>query len=200
MIDKISVFITKIIRENREISDESVEIISYGTSILIFQLLITLVVFLFALIFGVFLYAVVSFIIIGLLRTAAGGAHSSTRIQCVSLHTLSIFGSIFISKYIIFNSYFPSILIFLFNLIIAYKYAPGETIDGPAYNKKQQKIMKAFTICLIITFFLRSIIVWNHDKILHYVILISSLIPILILSPAGYFLLKCKRREPRLDY
>lgn len=195
MIDKLSDVIASKIRENnREITEEKAEIISYGANILIFQTIITALIFLIALLLGVIIYAAIAFVVIGLLRTTAGGAHSRTRIQCIITHLLSIFGTIILSGYIKFNSYIPSIVIFTVSILVVLKYAPGETIDGPVYSDRKKRLQKVTSCVFLIIFFVICLLIKNHNLQIYYVIIISSLIPIMALSPAGYMVFGCKRR------
>jgi len=119
MIDKISDFVTKKIREsNKNITDERAEIIAYGINIIIYQAIVTVIIFIIAFFLGVFVYSFISFAIIGLLRSTIGGAHSHTRFQCILMHSFSIFGTILLSNYIKLNSYCPSIFLFLISIFI----------------------------------------------------------------------------------
>ncbi|HEY9059659.1 MAG TPA: accessory gene regulator B family protein [Pseudobacteroides sp.] len=195
MIDKLSDIIASKIRENnRDITEEKAEIISYGANILIFQTIITAIIFLIAFLLGVVVYAAIAFAVIGLLRSTAGGAHSRTRTQCIITHLLSIFGTIILSSHIKYSSYIPSIVIFAASILMVLKYAPGETIDGPLYSDRKKRIQKITSCAFLITFFAICLFIKNLNLQIYYVIIISSLIPMMALSPAGYMVFGCKRR------
>ncbi|KNY25087.1 accessory gene regulator ArgB-like protein [Pseudobacteroides cellulosolvens] len=194
MIDKLSDTITKKIRENnKEITDEKAEIITYGANIIIFQTIITALIMIIAFFLGVFTYAFISFIIVGLLRSTVGGSHSHTRLQCTLMHSFSIFGTIILSNYIKFNSYYPAIFLLLISIFVILKYAPGETINGPLYSNSQKRSQKTAGITIETITFCIGLFVKNIDLQAYYIIIISSFIPIIFLTPLGYIILGCKR-------
>jgi len=194
MIDRISEFITKKIRENNiNITDERAEIIAYGINIITYQAIVTLIIFIIAFFLGLFSYAFISFVIIGLLRSTIGGAHSHTRLQCIVMHSISIFGTILISNYIKFNSYYPLIFIFIISILIILKYAPGETADGPLHSDSQKRSQRIAGIAIEAITFLVCLFLKNIDIRLYYVAIISSFLPIIFLTPIGYLVLGCKR-------
>ncbi len=194
MIDKISELITKKIRENnKNITDERAEIVAYGINIIIYQAIVTIIIFIIAFFLGLFYYAFVSFVIIGLLRSTIGGAHSHSRFQCIVMHSFSIFGTILISNYLKFNSYYPLIFIFIISILIILKYAPGETVDGPLYSDSQKKSQRIAGITIETVIFLACLFLKNTDIRMYYVAIISSFLPIIFLTPLGYLVLRCKR-------
>ncbi len=194
MIDKLSYNITRKIRENnREITDENAEIITYGANIIISQTIITALIFIVAFFFGVFSYAFISFIIVGLLRSTVGGAHSHTRLQCTLMHSFSIFGTLILSSYIKLNSYYPSIFLLLISVFITLKYAPGETAEGPLYSNSQKRSQKIAGIAIETIIFCAALFLKNISLQIYYIVIISSFIPIIFLTPLGYMILRCKR-------
>jgi accessory gene regulator B len=196
MIDKFSDIIASKIRENnRDITEEKAEIISYGANILIFQTIITALIFLVAFLLGIVIYAAIAFVVIGLLRTTAGGAHSRTRTQCIITHLSSIFGTIILSGFIKYSSLIPSIVVFTVSILVVLKYAPGETLDGPSYSDRKKSIQKTISCVFLITFFTISLFMKNLNLQIYYIIIISSFIPIISLSPAGYMIFGCKNKQ-----
>lgn len=194
MIDKLSEIITRKIRENnREITDEKAEIISYGANIILTQSIIGALILIIAFFLGVFTYAFISFIIIGLLRSIVGGAHSHTRLQCTLMHSFSIFGTLILSNYIKLNSYYPSIFLLLVSVFVIFKYAPGETTEGPLYSNSQKRSQKIAGISIETIIFCAALFLKNIDLHIYYIAIISSFVPIIFLTPLGYMILRCKR-------
>lgn len=193
MIDSISNKVTALIKRNSDISEEKAEIINYGINIFIYEVLIILAIFSLAILSGCFKYVLASFLVYGILRTFAGGAHAHTRTQCIFTYTIIISSVILISKYLWANSFLPSIAIFIVNIIILIKFAPGDTVQKPFLSKKLKLRLKILSILTMIIVYSIAIIVWHSDRFLYNVIILSTLPVIFLLHPIGYKALKCQQ-------
>ena len=194
MIDTFSRKVTNLIKENlKGITSEKEEVIDYGIKIFIYEIIIILSVFSVALFFGVLNYFLAVFITYSSLRLVEGGAHMDSRIKCLATYATIIFGSIFLSKNIYISSPYYSIPIFFINFFVAYKYAPGDSLEKPILKQKDKLRLKVLSLALITIIFLGSFIMWYSDKILFNVTLISTLFVTFLLSPLGYRFARCKR-------
>ncbi len=194
MIDAFSKKITDLIKENVEgITPEKEEIINYGIKLAVYEMLVSVSIFLVALFLGVFKYFLISFIIYGVLRLFEGGAHAGSRIKCFLTYFVTMFGIIFISKCIWIDNLYYSVPVFILNFYVAYVYAPGDTMEKPILRKKVKFRLKVVSLILTLLVYAAACILWYFDKIVFNVILLSTLPVTFLLSPIGYKLSGCKR-------
>ena len=193
MIDALSSKITCLIRDtNSQITDEKAEIVNYGLNILIYQILVSILVFTLAIIFNVINYVFVCVMIYGVLRVFAEGAHARNRIQCAFSYTLIIFATVFAAKHMWAESFYPSLLIAFISLFITYIYAPGDTVEKPILSKRIKRRKRTISLFLVLFVFLISLVVWHFDRVLYNVIIITPVWVMFLLTPAGYRLFSCK--------
>lgn len=193
MIDKLSNRITKfLVRNNHNISEDKAEIIDYGLNILIYQSLLILLILALALFLGLLIYIAITLVIFAILRIFAGGAHASSRIQCAIMNFAVLFGTVILAKYLWAESYFPSIVVYIVNLLIVCFYAPGDTIERPIISPKLRRRQKTISILIIICLFISALIIWKHDKVVYNIFLVCPLLTLIILTPIGYRLFKSK--------
>ncbi len=194
MIDALSKKLTDLIKENVEgITPEKEDIINYGIKLAVYEIMVSITIFLVALVLGVFKYFLVAFTVYGVLRLFEGGAHAGSRTKCFLTYIVTIFGIIFISKYIWMDSLCYSVPVFILNVYIAYVYAPGDTAEKPLLRKKVKFRLKAISLILTILIYATACILWHFDKTIFNVILLSTIPVTFLLSPMGYKLARCKR-------
>jgi len=200
VIDDLSSRITNAIARNMEnIDEEKAEVINYGLNILIYQVLLTVVIFVLALITGVFKYVFVSVIIYASIRIFAGGAHARTRIQC-SVSSIFMFLLIpIVSMYLQVDSLIPAIAAFGINLISMYIYAPADTLERPIISKQiraRQKVKSIVTVALV---FVVSLVVRRFDTVMYNLIIITSLFPSFMLTPVVYKFFGCSKSSDTIN-
>ena len=193
MIDEIANRITNYIKRNtKNISEEKAEIINYGMNILIYQSLIILAIFTFAVILGLTKYISIAVVIFAILRVFAGGAHANSRIECAVMNFTTLFGTVVISKYLWAESWIPAIALYAINVIIVCIYAPGDTVQKPIISPKRKMLQKIISILIVIALFIFTLFTWKNDRVLYNIFLICPFLTLLILTPIGYKLFKCK--------
>lgn len=194
MIDGISNKLTSLIKENIEgITPEKEEIINYGIKIAIYEIMVSITIFFIALVLGVFKYFIFAFIVYGILRIFEGGAHADSRIKCFFTYLVTIFGIIFISKYLPIDNIFYSVPVFIVNFYVAYVYAPGDSAQKPILRKKLKIRLKVISLILTVLVYIAACILWRYDKTAFNVVLLSTVPVTLLLSPIGYKLAGCQR-------
>ncbi|HHW30650.1 MAG TPA: accessory gene regulator B family protein [Clostridiaceae bacterium] len=191
-IDNISSKITELIKRNSDVSEEKAEIINYGINIFIYETLIILIIFSVAIISGYFKYILTSFLVYGILRTFAGGAHAHTRAQCLITYVTVLTSVMLISKYLWSDSFLPAIFLFILNIIILVKYAPGDTVQKPFRSKKLKSRLKFLSILATVIVYSIALIAWHSDRLLYNVIILSTIPVMFLLHPIGYKALKCQ--------
>jgi accessory gene regulator B len=194
MIDILSNRIAHIIRFYvDEVTEEKERIISYGINLLIYELITILVIFIPSAIFGYLKQVIAMFIVYGLLRIFAGGAHARTRMICTLTYMSSVFGVIFLANHLNLKSFYPSILVFVLCFITAYKYAPGDTVEKPILSFRIRKRLRVFSLSVIVFLLTLSYIVWCIDKVIFTVMVFSPIPAMILLTPLGYGFLGCQR-------
>lgn len=194
MIDTFSRKITHLIKENvNDITPEKEEIIEYGLKLAVYEVVLTFFVFGVALFLGIFKYFLLAFAIYGLLRLVEGGAHMNSRIKCLVTYSITMFGSVYIAKNIYVSSPLYCIPVFVLNFYMAYKYAPGDTLEKPILRKKIRFRLKLITLILVTLLFITAFFAWYFDPVYFNIILFATLLVTFFLSPIGYRFSGCKR-------
>ncbi|KNY30003.1 accessory gene regulator ArgB-like protein [Pseudobacteroides cellulosolvens] len=192
IIDILSIKITNLIKSSMDgIDEEKEEVLKYGLDIIIYNTFLLAFFFMSALILGVLKPVVISLIVYGSLRIAAGGAHAKTRTLCFIISVITFYGPVLISKFFLINSLIPSVIIFIMNILAIIVYAPADTLEKPIISKKLRLYQKLSSFVIAIIIFLISLRVYNIDKVIYNVILFSIIPFLLLLSPLGYKLLGC---------
>ena len=194
MIDEISNKITKMVKNyDSSISDEKAEVVNYGVNILIYQVFITLLIFLISAFFGLFKYILIALLATIFLRVTAGGPHARGRIGCALMDFSTLFGSVLLSKYLLPHTYIPGAALFIISMAILIVYAPGDTAERPIISEKQRRKQKWTSIAIMVALFILALISRLYDGIIYNIILISAFLAVILLTPPGYRLFKCKR-------
>lgn len=194
MIDALSDRITLLIKNNvAGMTEEKEELVSYGLKLIIYEIFILAFIFSLSAFLGIVKYTLIYFVVFGGLRIYAGGAHASSRLECFISYSLSLFGTIYLSKYLWAGSLYPAILVFVISFVIVYVYAPGDTTEKPILSNKMKRRQKFISLLLISVVFAMSIITWHFDTIAYNLMLIASIQVVYLLSPLGYLISKCKR-------
>lgn len=200
MIDALSNKITNALTQSmKDVDEEKAEVINYGLNILIYQVLLTGIIFVLALITGIFKYVLISVVVYASIRIFAGGAHARTRIQC-SISSIFTFMLIpVVSMYLQFDSLIPAVVIFAINLVAVYIYAPADTLERPIISKQIRTRQKVKSIVLVTAIFIVSLVVRHFDILMYNIVVITSLFPSFMLTPMAYKLYKCSKSTNVID-
>lgn len=161
--------IKKIKKKYPDYDEDKIEIIIYGLEALYVLISKTVVIFLLAMILGIFKEAFYIFIFYGILRTTAFGLHAKKSSHCYIMSSILFIGMGLICKYIGINLYVKLILtaISFITLVI---YAPADTYKRPLLNAKKRKIYKIITV-IISAIYVISIIVFRNNIISSYLMM-----------------------------
>lgn len=146
---------------------EEIEVIRYGLFALIQMILSIALVFLFGIIFGVVLEAIIASFSIAILRKSSGGVHASTPEICLIVGTII---SIIIGKVSVKYS-FDYFFVELFNIIslfVVLSNAPVQSKNKPISAKKKKRLKKKSILITIIIISLSSLLLsfgYQKDKI-----------------------------------
>ena len=166
MIDKFCEYLTnKIRKENSEIDDERAEIIKYGLQLLVGEVPKFFIMAAIARALGIFKLTIICFVCMLPYRMFSGGFHLKTHLGCIIGTSLMYTGNAFISQYIQLNltqKIVFSLVLWLFAIIMIYKYAPADTEDVPVVSKKERKKRKILSYVIVTITIIMGCLVQNN--------------------------------------
>lgn len=153
MIDKFCEYlIKKIIKETPDIDNERAEVIRYGLQIIVGEVPKLFIMLGIALLLGILKYTLICFAIILPYRMYSGGFHLKTHIGCIIGTSLLYIGNAYISQFVnidIIYKIIISISLWIFSVIMIYKYVPADTEDIPVVSKKERSKRKIFSYIIV---------------------------------------------------
>lgn len=171
MVDKIcDALMNRVKAKMPEVDEERAEVIRYGFELIIGEVPKIIFMLVLAAILGKFKYLLISGIIICTYRTFAGGIHLKTHIGCILGTNFLYLGNVYLSEFINFHSIYAkivfAILVYIFSLIMIYKYVPADTDTVPILRKKDRRNKKILslvivTVIIIFAFFIKDRIISN---------------------------------------
>lgn len=157
LVEIISNKIGNKITESLKLDEDSKEVITYGTFILIHTLSCILSIIIFGAIFHVFWESVVICTCVSLLRKYSGGVHADSPSRCLVIGTIIIVGLAIMVKKIFcdFSDIFiciSSLISLILCLYIVNKYAPVDSPEKPIKEMEQKEKFKRCSKIIIIIF------------------------------------------------
>lgn len=153
MIDKFCEYLTKKIRkEMPDIDDEKAEVIRFGLQIIIGEVPKLFIMLGLALLLGILKYTLICFAIMLPYRMYSGGFHLKTHMGCIIGTSLLYIGNAYISQFVYIDIIYKiivSIILWIFSIIMIYKYAPADTEDVPVVSKKERRKRKIFSYVIV---------------------------------------------------
>lgn len=188
MIDKFCGYLTNKIRMSMpDVDDERAEVIQYGLQIMIGEVPKFFIMAGIAWALGILKYTIICFLIMLPYRMYSGGFHLKTHIGCIIGTSLMYTGNAFISRDIYMNinqKILFGILLWIFSLIMIYKYAPADTEDVPVISKKERK--KRRNISYIIVTIMIVVGIFIKFNIISNILLIGTLLQTLSITRLAY--------------
>lgn len=147
MIEKFCTYLTKKIKkEIPDIDDERAEVIQYGLELIIGEIPKLLLIVAIAFLLKIGWLVLFTYTVLLPYKISTGGFHLKTHIGCFLGTCIMYFGTVFLSKYIIFEpmyiKYILTGLTFIFGLIMISWYAPADTENVPILSLKERKKKK----------------------------------------------------------
>lgn len=155
--ERMSSKLTAVIAENVEgLSEQKLAEINYGIAVFITNSYKMPIMFILAILLGVFKPFLITFIGFGALRTFASGVHAKGEWTCLPLSTLLLFGIMYLGMALNMNIYTLSILYALCFAALL-KYAPADTEEKPIASMKLRKKLKLLSCLTLIALYGASI-------------------------------------------
>lgn len=189
---------TRIVSLKNIDDDDKIQILHYGLYVIISDIVKNLVLLISAYLLGLLVYAIFTYVSVGLLKSFVGGVHSKTFWGCLLTNTSLILGISYLSTNLSSNLIInPDPLFFLGSFLIAlftfFKFAPADIANKPINSKKQRKKFR-FTSYIISTLFLISALYFKTSPF-SYIMIFALLVNSLTILPLMYKLTKNKTGE-----
>ena len=142
-----------------------------------------IVIFLLAIILGIFKEILILLFLFNIIRFTGFGFHAKKSSECLILSTISFI----VFPFLLLNLDFSKEIILIIGIlgtIYLFFYAPADTIKRPLPNKKKRIIRKAVTVITGIIFTALALIL-NHDSI-SILFIIAIVIEDIMVSPLTY--------------
>lgn len=142
-------------------SSDKIEEIMYGIEGIYLTITKSIIIFLCALILGIFkelLYLLIAF---NCIRLFAFGMHANKSWICLIFSSSVFLTGAFLCKYITISKEVLCIL-YLLILIIMIKYAPSDTVKRPLIKKKKRTMYKVLSIIITVTYFIITLFIQNN--------------------------------------
>ena len=175
--------IKKIQKKYPEYNEDKLEIISYGLEALYVLISKTVVIFLIALILGIFKDVFLVFLFYGIIRTTAFGMHAEKSSHCYIMSITLFIGAALLCRYVEINFYIK-LIVSILSFITFIIYAPADTYKRPLLNAKKRKIYKLMTIINSLVYIILIIIL--REKSISDYLMVGLLDASLMIHPITY--------------
>ena len=167
------------LKNELKLSEDKLEIVTFGYRLLIYSILGYSFIVLVALLFGTLGATLTAAITASLFRIFSGGAHASTQKRCTIIGAV-IFNLIGLTATICYNSislYLINLLFWIIAivaLITFVLYAPADTPGKPITTKVQRDKLKKISIALLVIWIVLSKFVFKGETNTYKLYLLSS--------------------------
>ena len=182
-----------IIKKNKDFDKQKLAEIEYGLVGLYLTLSKSIMIFIMALIFGIFKEVFIFLIIYNLIRLTSFGIHAKKSWICLLSSTIIFIGIPLIMLHLKLNFY-VKMIIGIINIIHIYIYSPADTKKRPIINKKRRLTYKLISTGTAIAFTVISLLIANNY--IANCMLFALIVQNVLISPITYKL--CK--EPYNNY
>lgn len=158
LLDKIKI---NIVKQYPNYSKDKIDEIMYGIEGIYMLITKTIIIFILAMILGIFkelLYLLIAF---NFIRLFAFGMHANKSYICLIFSSLLFIGGAFLCKYLIFNKNILYLL-YLISFIIITIFAPADTIKRPLIKKSKRIRFKVCSLIVILFYFILTLFIKNN--------------------------------------
>lgn len=194
MVDTICTFLTNRIRkEMPEIDDERAEVINYGLQNIVGEIPKIFLLFIIALVLGMFKEVLFMFLVLTPYRGASGGFHLKTHLGCIIGTTAFYCGIVFLSQHIILEDITKYILTgisWIFGMFMIKLYAPADTENVPILSKNDRKKKQRIAYITYSIGLMAAVLI--QDNVISNILLFGNLLQTLTITKLAYRLTKNK--------
>ena len=194
MVDTICTFLTNRIRkEMPEIDDERAGVINYGLQNIVGEIPKIFLLFIIAIVLGMFKEVLFMFLVLTPYRGASGGFHLKTHLGCIIGTTAFYCGIVFLSQHIILEDITKYILTgisWIFGMLMIKLYAPADTENVPILSKKDRKRKQMIAYITYSIGLMAAVLI--QDNVISNILLFGNLLQTLTITKLAYRLTKNK--------
>jgi accessory gene regulator B len=183
--------LTNFVNKNDEQAD--IEVVQYGIELFVQEVTMFIFIIITSLFLDLFFVVFVTILGYSLVRAFANGVHAQNRIVCSLSYITFIYGTIGISFLIGNMNLLIKIILLILNILILFKYSPGDTDDRPIISKKIKTRNKYLSIVSVVFIFIISFAINPYSYIYSNVLIIISTLVSLLTLPIVYRVYGCKK-------
>lgn len=148
-------------KQNPNYSDERLEELKYGLSIIYILVTKSIIIFSIAYFLGLFKELFIFMIIYSLVKRYSYGMHMPSSFSCLIASSIVFLGSCYIAKEFILPMGFKTIF-GLFGVIYMYTYSPADTEKKPIVDSKFRRILKIKSTLIAFIMYICSLVISNN--------------------------------------
>ena len=171
------------IKSNKELSERDQKKMRYGLEGLYLTITKMIVIFILAIILGIFKEVLILLLLFNIIRYTAFGVHAKRSIDCLISSTVFFIGFPILCIYLEIPFILKLLIGLLCTIIIAI-YAPSDTIKRPLKDKKKRMIYKIISVLISIIYIILSVVI--KDNTLSNAFIFSLIIEMIIILPITY--------------
>lgn len=168
-------------------NDDKIEVIMYGIEGLYITITKTIVIFVLALILGIFKSLLFLLLFFNGIRLFAFGMHAPNGIICLIISTLLFISVAYISTFINLSD-ISIYIIYVICFISMLLFAPADTVKRPLIKRKKRIIYKILSLLVTILYFVISINITN--KLIINTLTFGLIIECILINPLTYKVFK----------
>ena len=176
-----------IIKNNKNINEEELEIINYGLESIYLTLVKIVIIIFLSLLLGIFKEVILMIVSYNIIRFFAFGLHAPNSTSCLITSIILFIGGAYVSIYLDISIYIKIIISFISILLISI-YAPADTEKRPLINRKKR--IKYKYISIVVSIFMTIFLINFHDSYLSNFLLIGLIEEVIMILPITYKLYK----------
>ena len=170
------------------------DVLTYGYELILQEVVVILAAMLLALPLGISLQVLVTIAAYALMRRYAGGLHAKHRIVCFTTSVLIDFGPAF---FFIKTGAVPSLpalgVLYVLDLALLLRYAPGDTDIRPVRNPAVRRGMKRSAVLVLTLFFGAALLLRGRWPAYTGVLAVTATVVCCFTHPWAYRLFGCRR-------
>lgn len=150
--------IKNIKKNNKDITEEKLEIIEYGLESIYLTIFKIIIILLLAIILDIFKETILTLVFYNIIRFFAFGMHSKKSSHCLIMSLIFFIGGTYLGIYLNIPLYIK-ISLSIFSVLLISIYAPADTKKRPLINKKKRlrfkilSIIASSTLTILIIYF-----------------------------------------------
>lgn len=168
-------------------TEEKIDEIMYGVEGIYLTITKTIIIFILALLLGIFKELIFLLISFNFIRLFSFGMHADKSSICLIFSSSLFIGGTYLCKYVNLNDE-VLYLLYIIAFIIISMYSPSDTVKRPLIKKKKRIKFKILSILVTLTYFIISLLVKN--SLITNSLIFGLLIECILILPTTYKIFK----------